>query len=406
MTRLQRFRAYMARMNPVADPETALREGLYVDPPGRTVANALATRLELEPTSTHLVLGGIGSGKTSEVLRAAARTKGSVADAGDLVEYCDVSRFHDVQSESWTGVLTALVGLSLADACRGLVPPKTPEAAAVRAVRHYAHGRTRRRFPDDDFDFSIAHDDGSVTEHVAGVLKAPDKPLPDELAGVAAHIRLLKNACLGEHKQAIFLFDSLDRLADPERFREAVEDDLRALKSVGIGVVVVGPIRFMAGVDRAIANLFDETHYHLAAEPARPEGHDFLVEVLRRRAGSEMLPDACLEPLARASGGVLRDLISLAKRAGEEAYAFGNDYVTPEDVARAADAFGRALAVGLDDAQVKLLRHIRKTGGFVIRGERELSLIETGRVLLYEGPRWVVHPTLAPLLDAMPEVAA
>jgi len=405
MTRLQRFRAYMARMNPVTDPETALREGLYVAPPGRSVADALATRLELEPASTHLVLGGIGSGKTSEVLRAAERIQSSVTDAGDLVEYCDVSQVHDMQSASWTGVLTTLVGLSLAEACSESVVPKSPEAMAIKTVRQYAHGRTVRHWPHDD-GYDYDDDDGSVIEHVAGILESPDRPLPIELDFMIEHVGVLKNACLGEGKHAIFLFDSLDRLAEPERFREAVEHDLRALKSIGIGVVVVGPIRFMAGVDRAMGNLFDKTHYHLAADPKQPEGRAFLVEVLRRRAASEMLPDTCLEPLACASGGVLRDLLSLAKRAGEEAYAFGNDHVTPDDVTRAADAFGRALAVGLDDEQVKILRHIRSTGGFVVRGERELSLLETGRVLLYEGPRWVVHPTLAPLLDAMPEVAA
>lgn len=56
----------------------------------------------------------------------------------------------------------------------------------------------------------------------------------------------------GEDRHAIFLFDSLDRLPDPDRFREAVEDDLRVLKTAGIGVAVVGPIRFMAGTDRAV----------------------------------------------------------------------------------------------------------------------------------------------------------
>jgi hypothetical protein len=103
----------------------------------------------------------------------------------------------------------------------------------------------------------------------------------------------------------------------------------------------------------------------------------------------------------------MRDLIALAKRAGEEAYSVGHEHILAEDVERAVEVFGRNLAIGLDDDEVKLLRHLRRKGGFVIRGDRELSLIETRRVLPYSVDlgRWVVHPALAPLLDQIPEAA-
>lgn len=331
MTPLQRFRAYMARMNPVADPAQAIQQGLYVPPPGPTVAEQLARRLELEPASTHLILGGIGSGKTSELLQTKARLEGRLSEVGDHVEYIDVSRKHDLCVPELSGVLVALSGLSLAE--------PTEE-------RHKPRG---------------------------------------------AH--------------AVFLFDSLDRLSSPERFREAVEQDLRVLKAAGIGAAIVGPIRFMVGHDRVIGDLFDHTYFQLATDPNKPEGLAFLKAVLRRRADDDILPDECLAPLARAAGGALRDLINLAKLAGNEAYAAGHDPIAREDVDRAIDAFGRNLAVGLDAMQVATLKHLQHQGGFVVRGERELSLLETRRVLLYSGSRWVVHPALAPLLDAVPEAA-
>lgn len=219
------------------------------------------------------------------------------------------------------------------------------------------------------------------------------------------HLRALRTAQLGDRGHAIFLFDSLDRLPSPERFREAVEHDLRVLKAAGIGIIVVGPIRFISGHDRVISDLSDHTHFQLAADPSEPTGLDFLSAVLRRRAAVDLLPDEQVEALARASGGILRDLINLAKLAGNEAYAAGHDPIGHADVPRAIDAFGRSLAVGLDDEQVKLLKLLRERGRFVIRGERELSLLETRRVLPYRDSRWAVHPSLVPLLDAIPEAA-
>ncbi len=154
MTRLQRFRAYMARMNPVADPALAIREGLYVAPPGRSVAEDLATRLELEPASTHLVLGGIGSGKTSELLRAVERLNASLPEAGDHVEYVDVSRDHDLGvPRRLTGVLVSLAGLALIRQVSQRIKkkPKSQLAAAIEDLQSYARGKSESQdYPPDE----------------------------------------------------------------------------------------------------------------------------------------------------------------------------------------------------------------------------------------------------------------
>lgn len=396
MTRLQRFRAYMARMSPGGDPQAAIDKGLYVAPPGRSVATELATRLELEPGSTHLVLGGIGSGKTSELLQAAKQLASSVPETGDHIEYFDVSRRHDLDARSLSGVLVALAGDSLCQRVpKSLAASNDSLAKAIRAIREHADGSW--------VDVSELQGGDPFITKTPGALVPPLSPA---LARLIPHLRTIHDAVHpGEGHHVIFLFDSLDRLPDPPRFREAVEHDLRVLKAAGIGAVVVGPIRFMAGTDRAVADLFDHTHFQMATDPEQPEGLTFLTTVLRRRAEPDFLPDECLAPLARASGGVMRDLLALAKRAGEDAYAAGHDPITPENVAQAIDAFGRSLAIGLDNEQVQQIRHLQRGGGFVIRGERELSLLETRRVLLYQESRWAVHPALVPLLDAIPEAA-
>lgn len=401
MTRLQRFRAYMARMNPSGDPKAALDGGLYVPRPGRTIAEDLAKRLELEPTSTHLVLGGIGSGKTMELLRAAERLGASLSKEGDHVAYCDVSLHHDLGASKLVGVLVALAGLSLAahaEAHEEASDPSSPLAAALTAVKRFAHGETE--WVDD-----VALDEpmGNIELRIPGVLHPPQGELPRQLREIVPHLKAVTRAHPGGQRHAVLMFDSLDRLSSPERFREAVQHDLRVLKAAGIGVVVVGPLRFMVGAERSVVDLFDRLHLLPAEDPDQPESLSFLMEVLRRRA-ELLLPEAHLDRLARASGGVMRDLLALAKRAGEEAYAAGHDQIAAEDLDRAIDAFGRTLAFGLDADQLNMLRHLQRNGGFVVRGEREVSLLETRRVLLYGESRFAVHPALIPQLGAMPEI--
>lgn len=411
MTRLERFRTYVRRMNPSSDPRAALDEGLYVPPPRGAAGENLSTRLELEPDSSHLVIGATGAGKTSELLQAAAQLKASLPEAGDHVEYVDVSLRHDLSAPKLSGVLVAIVGLSLASRVRkkGEVPRESALAAAIKALEDHAHGYSTWMEDPPDYDDGPPSGDSDYGRgdyiHIPGALVTPEVPLHPWLKALVDNLRTVQAVYPGDGKHAVFLFDSLDRLPNPERFREVVQEDLLILKAASIGVAIVGPIRYMVGTDRSVSALFDQTHFRLGFDPALPASLAFLSNVLRKRSDADFLTSEATVLLARASGGVLRDLISLAKRAGQEAYAAGHDQVTEEDAKTAIDAFGRSLAVGLDDEQAKLLRHLHGGGDFVIRSERELSLLETGRVLFYEGNRWVVHPTLVPLLDAMIEAA-
>lgn len=408
MTRLKRYRAFLAAMNPSSDPQVAIDDGLYVEPPGQPVWAALKLKLELEPASTHLVLGGIGSGKTSELLKTCLALRKSLPEVGDFVAYCDVSQHHHLDAKPVRGVLFALAARQLMDARS--VPTKGPVADATDALRRFSAGYERvvdRYEPDDDDEPDHDPPDYEETEYVPGVLEPPPQTalVPWPMHNLIPSLRMLRDHVLGEDKSAVICFDSLDRLERPGLFKTMAVDDVRALKRAGIGVVVAGPIRYSVGNDRSLVDIFDHTYFNLAVDPRQPPGLEFLCEVLRKRStASGLLPEGILAPLARASGGTLRDLITLAKRSAEEAYAAGHPTVEIEDVERAAEALGRSLAVGLDDAQLKLLRGVESTGGFVVRGERELSLLETRRVLLYPGNLWAVHPTLAPLLDLMPEV--
>jgi hypothetical protein len=405
-------------MNPSSDPRDAIKQGYYVEPPDGGVWSKLTRALELEPASTHLVLGGIGSGKTSELLRACATLRKSLRETGDFVRYCDVSRYHDLGAKPEVGVLFALTAKLLVKAAK-----KNRESGPKDAAVESAIG-TLTKFAEDSFvwvpyeppdwddepperdDEPSDYEPGSWVRRV-GVLKPPppDKPINFRLGGHRGALETVLQHYPGKGRAAIMLFDSLDRLPQAGAFQQLIEDDIRVLKSVGVGVVLVGPVRFVAGHDRSLADLFDRVHFQLSTDPETDSGEAFLCEVLRRRTkGSELLQEDCFSLLAHNSGGVLRDLISLAKRSAEEAYATGHPKITADDVERASDAFGRGLAIGLDDEQLKILEVVSETGGFVVRGERELSLLETRRVLLYPDNHWAVHPTLRGLLDGIPKV--
>jgi len=93
----------MRRLDPTGDPAQAVASGFYVPPPN-AVRQRIATRIELEPASSHLLVGGIGSGKTTELI-AIERKLSEVEDLFSI--RVDVPRRHRLEKLK-PGVLLAL----------------------------------------------------------------------------------------------------------------------------------------------------------------------------------------------------------------------------------------------------------------------------------------------------------
>jgi ABC-type transporter Mla maintaining outer membrane lipid asymmetry ATPase subunit MlaF len=70
VTRRDRFREYMKRFNPTASARDAIEAGLVVDGLHQSLYQKLAVRADLEPGSQQLIVGGVGSGKTTQLLLA------------------------------------------------------------------------------------------------------------------------------------------------------------------------------------------------------------------------------------------------------------------------------------------------------------------------------------------------
>lgn len=394
----------MASLDAAADPRFAIERGLYVPRAGRSLVDAVAGRLELQPASTHLVVGGIGSGKTTQLLMAAQRLS-KVEDT--LAEYVDVSALHDIGSLQ-SKVLLVLAGLRLV---KKLKKDERAELSdAIEEINHAAHGYTYfHEYTEDDYDQSdYEPPDEPPGEYVRipGILNPPSVEKPKEIgSSLVKALNTVKKKIATRIPHIVFLFDSLDRLTDATGFEQVVLEDTRVLRSIGIGVVLVGPLKLLYGAYRPITQRFDALYQVQWSDPDVPDGRNFLLQVLKARAPDGLLSDEGASRLVELSGGVLRDLVGIARNAGEEAYLSGDEQISATHSGAAGEAFGRTLLLGLDPDDITKLQAVRMQGSFVPVSDKDLALLMTGRVLEYQGPRtrYAVHPTIRPLLEQLSE---
>lgn len=402
--RLTLYRHYMSQLDAAANPFQAMERGLYV-PHTHEIARQIATRVELQPASTHLVIGGIGSGKTTQLLAALDRLK-KLEDTTAF--YIDVSEEHDL-SKIRPGVLTALTGLHLGRA----VSAHTAESMeAFEEIQRWAYGYNEWVY-DDYYDHEPPEPDDYVAEEYVpqrlvrrpGLISPPQKSLSISIERKLAVLGAIREAFSVQCPHSVILLDSLDRLSNPQVFLDTIQQEIQAFRQCGIGSVLVAPLHMLYGESRAFLDAFDHFYFHSAIDIENEDGRadvdglTFLVRILRARASEQLLPPKPAGMIAGASGGVIRDLISLARSAGEEAYLAGADEIDMTHVALASEAFGRQLVLGIDRYDLDMLHRVYKRGKFVPTSDKELSLLTTRRVLHYAPNRFRVHPTIVPFLE-------
>ena len=352
-----------ARLDPAGDPVRARVEGLYVRP-AQSIGTRLAGELALAPTSTHLVVGGVGSGKTTELLEGCEQI-GRVADMQAI--YVDVTRRHGA-AKFVAGAVAVQAGLAL-------------------------DGRLR--------SIGVFHEDAA---HLRNLVPRGPRP-DDDLRQVLKLVGPLLDALRERWKHVVVVLDGLDRMTEMGAFAQIIEHDVKALASLELGVVLAGPLKSLYDIERTVTQRFDRMHYQPWIDTASSaDAGSFLAGVLRRRVPGDVVDRASVDVLVQRSGGVLRDLLALAQIACIEAYLDGSDVVGPKEVASAIDAFGRNLMQGLRAEEIDVLAHVRKKGTFVQASEDDLTLLMTRRVLAYRDhgrPRYAVHPTIEGFLDEL-----
>ena len=391
--RLVRFRTLAGRLDPAGDPARALAEELYVRP-SEAAGSRIAAELEIAPSSSHLLIGGVGSGKTTELLGVQSRLN-HIGDTRAF--YLDVTRNHDI-AKVVAGVVAIQVHLALVEALVAVEEAEEEKRALendLSRLRSTAHGYWTDPFSDDD----------EPLIHVPGILVPPDAQIAEQVRDMVELMKPHLTALRAISPHVVVLIDGLDRLTDMSAFEQIIKHDIKAMASLGVGVVLVGPLRSLYGIDRTIEQRFDRTHYQPWIDlSSSPNAERFLSEILRKRLPADVMDDQALVALVQHSGGVLRDLIALAQLACLETYLDGSDLVGLYQADSAIDSFGRKHMQGLRSNEIEVLQRVRTKGTFVQTSEDDLALLMTRRVLEYRvngRPRYAVHPTIARFLAEM-----
>jgi hypothetical protein len=409
LQRREKFRAYMQAFNPTAPPQDAIEAGLVCEDLHGSLFRKLASRADLEPGSQQLLVGGVGSGKTTELILAARLLE---HEGHVLPLYIDISAETDLSSLN-SGALLASFGLSL-----GRQVPRDPRAPAgnteiaeklkqaYKKIREYAYGKRETVSMRDvaAMDSVIMRwlVEGTTTRSIPGKLTPPPLAVPAlsrDIEEIRGSLEELLAMASDAQKDVVVIFDGLDRLLDPTKFWSVASQDLRLFRELKISVVSTAPLSvlFGVGVGQSVSDHFDRVHHMpvVAVDPDR----GLLQSVLEKRRGYELFIDVDADSICYYSGGVLRDLISLARDAAVEAYIAGHDCITSQDIENVALQLGTGYLRGLGPEEIKILHHLEKSKSFDLSRAANVQLLVTRRVLEYSSTDFRVHPAL---LSVMP----
>jgi Cdc6-like AAA superfamily ATPase len=403
--RRERFRSFLRRFNPSAPAKSIIGQGLICNEMGYSIAEKLVAGVDLAPGNQQLVIGGIGSGKTTELLLAERR----FAETTQMLPlYIDVSADTDLTAVTSGSLLTSL-GLRAWKEVDKKTGASSRFQNAFRIIKEAADGyytqvltpsylsaltelgfKTREEME----DWQKSHERIKVPDK----LKPPLSSLQSDIRPLAEAVSEILSVFKSEDIEVVVIFDGLDRLIKPDQFWSVSEQDLRALKIQNISIIIAGPLSLMYGQDRQITDYFDQ-FYHLPAAPTDPKVSSFLFDILQKRQIEDFIKDPNqVRRLCRASGGVLRDLISLARSAGENAYLDNSDYVQPLHVDKAITQLRNNYLLGLSTEQIRILDDFLTYRRISPSNPETMELLITRRILERSGGGYDVHPALEPVV--------
>jgi hypothetical protein len=404
--RRQIYRPLLERLNPIASLHDLIDRDLIVprdhdprDTGQPPIHVAFADSAELNRGTQMALVGGIGSGKTTELLltqRVLSRHSDAVNIFVDLANYTDLNELN-------TGAILATVGMRLYSKLKkGTEKVPSEVTAAHTKLRELALGTTKWVPVHEWEDYDQDYDGGieSVPVYVSGLMKLRFPALRREVKEVKELLLSIASPLLENDGQITLLIDGLDRLIRAERFREYAEQDLQALRGTKMTVIIVAPLLLWYDESRFLLDYFDQVK-HIPAAAADPSDSAFLRHILERRGGLELMDHAELASVARYSGGVLRDLLTLARSAAEYAYRDDQDRIGRKHVRAAVKQLGNRYLVGLGKSHKARLRRLADNEEFPINDSTARELLVNRQVLEYFSRGrdfFAIHPALAKVL--------
>ena len=145
------FREYMQRLNPTSPAQSVINLGLASKSLHNSLYKRMATRADLDPGSQQLLVGGIGSGKTTELLLTQQFLK---EELRSLALYMDISYETDLSGAN-SGALLASLGQHLLKAFHVLNLEAHPSRLlqAQSELNSFAFGGTALELIPSDVDW-------------------------------------------------------------------------------------------------------------------------------------------------------------------------------------------------------------------------------------------------------------
>lgn len=371
------------------DAKHSFERGFYRAPPDG-LGQHLAERLRVERSAQIMVLGGIGTGKSTLLLSAARALDGDTA-----AFYLDVSRYVRLLAPR-PGVLVALACLARLRLLReaGVQLPASLRSSIARVHAGLA---------------APVNDDVGLLDHE--ILRGEPDALTGSLVSVedlARHYESLGRLDRSiAARPVVLLCDGLDRVQNVSVLNEFISEDLPTLRRAGVGVALVGSIAWRFGLDRELRVSPDAIRWQRIPDPeGNAEELAFMSAVLRARVASALVPDPIVALLARGSGGVMRDFIALTKDALTTARSAERAEVEAGDVHSAFEALAERRLLFLSDDRLDVVRRIFE-GADVTGTTRALEdLLASCDVLPRDLPnRYAIHPVVREVLERRRKVA-
>ncbi|NMF60307.1 hypothetical protein [Pseudanabaena yagii] len=393
--RLKLFRRLISAFEGTSNPQRAVERGFYVNLPDNPVG-VITGKIALRPSSVHLLFGGIGSGKTTQLLL----TQEALNELEDIKAiYVDISLFTDI-SELQSGALIAIAGLELIKILQGYNTSELNDSKRIferllygnSEIVTYHQQRLAQGIGAIESILKTGNSQSFTTtetrENRSSVLQAFIKTstfVNEKLA-----------------KQVVFLFDSLDRLRESKTFVKPVLDDVIEINKHGLGAILVGSIVALyterVNIAKNTENFYFLPYLDILEDD---ESRQFFSEIFNVRDPEKLINQEARELLISHSGGVLRDLMSLSQAAIEEAYMDGSDLIMEQHANQAIAAIERSKTIGLADLSIDILVSVMTEKSFSPRTSEDFELMLTGHILEYGYPRqrFAVHPILVPLIE-------
>ena len=399
--RRQIYRPFLERLNPIALNRSVAERNLIVLPPASDprdpkqppIHEVFADTAELNRGTQMALVGGMGCGKTTELLLTMDRLRRH-DDAVNV--FLDAAEFTDF-SEANAGAMLAAIGLRLFAQIdqRFGEPPKPVRSAGVQ-LRKLALGTTEWTDGSDP-DYG---QDGMVPVRVPGLMRPRFPALKERVAEVKGLLEVVLFPFQERDSQVTVAVDGLDRLIEPTRFREFAEQDLRAVRGMQVTIIVAAPLLLWYDSSRFLQDYFDVVK-HIPAAVADPKENSFLKDILKRRGAGELMSAASINDICRFSGGVLRDVMELAQSAAQYAYRDAEDRIGKQHIRAAVRQLGNRYLAGIGAAQEWRIEHLLRGREFSPDDPVSRDLLVSRRVLEYSrgGLEYFrVHPALVEVL--------